>query len=513
MFDISRRALLQGAAAAAIASSFERTALAAPNKGGHLRVGLAWGASTDSFDPTMTPVDAGFLMMATSRSTLVGMDQKGYVVPNLAESWEPSKDLTQWAFNLRKGVTFHSGKTVTANDVVASLNLHRGDKTASPAKALLEPVANIAADGPNRVIITLDSPNVGFPNLLKTDFLVIVPEKDGKGDRATKDGTGPYKLETFEPGQRMSFSRNPNYWDLDNFGFLDSAEVLIIGDAAARMNALRSGQVDVVNSVDLKTVNMLKRVKGIRVEDTPSGLYYALPMLTDTAPFKDNNVRLAMKYAINREEIVKKVLFGYGTVGNDHPIFQTAKYFDPSLPQREYDPDKAKYHLKQAGLDSLDVPMNIAEIGFPGALAASQLYAASAQSAGININVTREPDDGYYDRVWLKKPLCGSFWYEAITADGRFTEAFLPTSPWNETHFNNERFNELVITARKTIDEGERTKMYHEMQRIIHDEGGLITPAFANYVWAMKDNVNRPNDVSTLGDLDAFRCISRWWLS
>jgi peptide/nickel transport system substrate-binding protein len=513
MPEISRRSLLQGVAATALVSSLARKAVAAPKRGGHLRIGLAGGTAQDSLDPSITPVDSGFMILATARSTLVSAKPNGDLEPNLAEKWEPSSDLTKWAFDIRPDVTFHSGKKLEMEDVIASLNLHRGEGSASPAKALLDPITDIKADGKNRIVITLNSPNVDFPSLLRADFLVVVPSKDGKADRATTDGTGPYVLESFEPGQRLRFTRNPNYWDLDNHAFVDSAEVLIIADAAARMNALRANRVDLVNSVDLKTVDMLKRVQGIRVEDTPSGLYYGLPLLTDMAPFNDNNVRLALKYAINRQELVEKVLLGHGSVGNDNPIWSGVKYSKVDIPQREYDPEKAKFYLKQAGLDSLDVPLSVAEIGFPGAVTAGALYTASAAPAGIKINVTREPDDGYYDRVWMKKPFCAAYWHEATTADARFTEAFLPSSPWNETHFNNPRFNELVVTARKTVDEATRADLYGQMQQIIHDEGGSIIPMFANYVWAMKDNVMRPEEVATVGDLDSFHCISKWWFA
>lgn len=512
MFDISRRSFMQGVAATALASSFARKATAAPKRGGTLRIGLAGGTSNDSLDPTLIPVDSGFLMMATARSTLVSIDAKGNVVPNLAESWEPSSDLKQWAFNIRPGATFHSGKSVTPEDVIASLNIHRDKKSTSAAKPLLTPVIDIKADGKNRVIITLDSPNVDFASILRTDMLVVVPSKDGEAVRTTADGTGPYVLERFEPGQHMNYVRNPNFWDLDNYGFLDAAEVTIIQDVAARMSALRAGKVDLINSVDLKTVHLLKRVPGIRVEDTPSGLYYGLPMLTDVAPFNDNNVRQAIKYAINRKELVEKVLLGYGTLGNDQPLSSRNKYFNPNIPQTEYDPDKARYYLKQSGLDSIDIPLSVAEIGFPGAVATGTLFAASAAKAGIKLDVTREPDDGFFERVWMQKPFSAAFWHEAITADARFTEAFLPEASWNETHFNNKRFNELVVTARKTVDEAARTGMYHEMQQIIHDDGGLLNPMFANYVWAMKDNVKRPSEVTTLGDLDSFHAIARWWM-
>ncbi|RFB87077.1 ABC transporter substrate-binding protein [Rhizobium leguminosarum bv. trifolii] len=512
MPQFSRRTFLQGTTAVALASSFGVKAIAAPKRGGHMRVAVPTGSMTDSLDPTSTPVAWGFMNLATSRNTLVGTDHDGNLIPKLAESWEPSGDLKTWVLNLRKGVTFHSGKTMTAEDVVASLNLHRGEKSISPAKSIMSSVSDIKTDGANRVVISLQSPNVGFVNLLRDDFLVVVPSKDGEGDRNTSDGTGPYVLESWEAGRNLRYKRYENFWDLNNYGFFDSAEVVVIQDSAARMNALRSGQVDLVSTVDLKTVSMLKRVPKIRVDDIPSGMYYGLPMLTDIAPFNDNNVRLALKYAFNRQEAVNKILLGHGTVGNDHPIFTNDKFNDPTIPQREYDPDKVRFYLDKAGLKSLEIPLNVSEAGFPGAVDTAQLYASSAAAAGIKINVTREPDDDYYERVWLKKPFCAAFWNQAITNDSRFTEAFLPDAPWNETRYNNPHFTELVVKARSTLDEGARAKIYHELQRIIHDDGGLLNPMFGNYVWAMKDNVKRPEKVSTLGDLDGYECIARWWM-
>lgn len=512
MPSLSRRTFLQGAAAATLATSFAGKVFAAPKRGGHMRVAVSSGSTTDSLDPSSTPVAWGFMNLATSRNTLIGIEADGTVIPKLAESWEPSADLKTWVLNLRKGVTFHSGKTMTSEDVIASLNLHRGEKSISPAKSIMSSITDLKADGPNRVIVSLNGPNVGFVNLLRDDFLVVIPSKDGEADRASSDGTGPYVLESWEPGRNLRYKRNENFWDLENYGFFDSAEVVVIQDPAARMNALRSGQVDLVNTVDLKTVNMLKRVPGIRVEDTPSGMYYGLPMLTDVAPFNDNNVRLALKYAFNRKEAVNKILLGHGTVGNDHPIFMNDRYNDPTIPQREYDPDKVRFYLGKAGLSTLEVPLSAAEVGFPGAVDTAQLYAASAGAAGIKINVTREPDDDYYERVWIKKPFCAAYWNQAITNDSRFTEAFLPGAPWNETRFNNPHFTELVVKARSTVDEAARGGIYHELQRIIHDEGGLLNPMFVNYVWAMKDNVKRPEKISTLGDLDGYECIARWWM-
>ncbi|TCM65752.1 ABC transporter substrate-binding protein [Rhizobium sp. BK068] len=511
MIDVTRRTFIQGTAAAMLASVAYRPAMAAPKRGGHLRIGLAGGSSQDNVDPASVVYDTAYLTMATARNTLTNVEPNGDLSPGLAVKWEPSADVTQWTFEIRPGVTFHSGKKLELEDIIASINLHRGADSTSPAKSLLEPVTDIIADGNNKIVVKLNGPNVDFPAVLTDLRLVIVPAKDGKADRQTLDGTGPYIIESFEPGQRIRFKRNPNYWNAENSGFFDSAEVIVITDAAARMNALRSGQVDVINLADLKTLNMLKRVPGIKVEDVPSGRFYIFGMMSDSAPFTDKNVRQAVKHAINRQEMVDKILLGHGTVGNDQPLDRAQKYFDKSLPQREFDSDKAKFYLKQAGLSSLKIPLSVSEAAFPGAVAAGSLYAASAEQAGITIDVTREPDDGYFENVWMKKPFTADYWTKLASADAQFTQGYAPGSPFNETHFDNKRFNDLLVQARATLDEAKRSEMYSEMQHLIHEESGAVIPMFANYVWATKSNVAHQQELSTKGDLDGFRCIERWW--
>src|SRR5690606_24867859 len=122
---------------------------------------------------------------------------------------------------------------------------------------------------------------------------------------------------------------------------------------------------------DLKTVHLLERNANIKVHQITGTQHYTLAMITTQAPFNDNNVRLALKHAIDREAIVKTVLRGYGKVANDHPISSSQKYFNKELEQRTYDPDKAKYYLKQAGLDSLSVDLAAADGGFAGAVDAA----------------------------------------------------------------------------------------------------------------------------------------------
>ena len=509
---IDRRTLLKGAAAAAFTSSSLSRAYAAPKKGGNLRIGMAGGNTTDSLDPA-TYIDSGmFLVGNTSKDSLVQVNSKNEVVPALAEKWESTTDAKRWVFTLRKGVTFHSGKSLTSEDVIASINHHRGADSKSSFADVVKPIEKIEADGAQNVVFTLKDGNADFAAIISSVYLSIMAANGDKVDATSKDGTGPYILEEFEPGVRTTFKRNPNYWNPDT-GFVDTAEVLFVADAAARMNALRTGRVDVINRVDVKTATLLGRVSGIKIEEAKGGQHYVFCMFVDAKPFDDVNVRTALKYAIKRQEMVDKILAGHGYVGNDHPIPVTNKYFAKDLLQREYDPDKAKFYLKKAGLTSLEVPLSVAEAGFAGATDAGVLYEASAKECGITIKLTREPNDGYFDNVWMKKPFTVDYWSGHNTADLQFSYGYAAEAPYNETHWKNPRFNELLVAARVETDEAKRSAMYQEMQLLVHDDGGSVIPMFANHVWAKNDKVGHEADVGAELEMDGLRCISRWWMA
>ena len=508
---ITRRSVLQGTAASLAIMSCS-SARAAPKKGGQLRVGMAGGNTTDSLDPA-TYVDSGtYLVGNASKDSLAQFSSTNEVAPGLAEAWESSKDAKRWVFRLRKGITFHSGKALTAQDVIASINHHRGENSKSSFVDVVKPIEKIEADGERNIVFTLKEGNADFPAVAADVHLSILPANGDQVDATTKDGTGAYILEEFEPGVRATFKRNPNYWD-PNAGFVEAAEVLFIADVAARMNALRTGRVDVINRVDAKSAGLLGRVSGIAIEEAKGGQHNVFCMFVDAKPFDDVNVRLALKYAINRQEMVDKVLSGHGYVGNDHPISKTNKYFDKDLPQREYDPDKAKFYLKKAGLTSLEVPLSVSEAGFAGSTDAGVLYESSAEQCGITIKLTREPNDGYFENVWMKKPFTVDYWSGHNTADLMFSFGYAAEAPYNETHWKNPRFNELLVAARSETDEAKRAPMYHEMQRLVHDDGGSVIAMFANHVWARNDKVAHAPDVGSEYEMDGLRCISRWWMT
>jgi peptide/nickel transport system substrate-binding protein len=515
---ISRRTFMGRAAAlgvgTALATSLCARAVSAaePKKGGHLRAGVGHGSTTDSLDPAT--FENAFMSNGVGyaiNNHMAELGTSGQLEPELAESWEASDDAAQWVFKIRPGVEFHNGKTVDADDVVASVNHHRGEDSKSAAKPLLVQLKDIKADGKDTVLVELDGGNADFPFIISDYHIAILPSSEGKVDWASGVGAGGYTIKNFEPGVRADFVRHPNYWKEDRAHF-DSAEQLSITDVTARTNALSTGEIDVMDRVDIKTLNLLQRNTDLKVEETTGTAHYTFAMRTDTAPFDNNDVRLALKYGLDREALLQTVLRGHGAIGNDHPISTANRYHASELPQKKLDPDKAKFHMKQAGLTELTVPLHAADAAFAGAVDAAVLYQEHARKAGITIEVVREPNDGYWSNVWMKKPWSAVYWGGRPTEDWMFSTAYASGASWNDTFWEHEKFNQLLIGARAELNEDKRREMYVEMQRIVSDEGGVVVPLFNNYIFAMSTKVEH-GPMQGNWDLDGGKFIERWWFA
>ena len=478
-----------------------------PKKGGRFRQGLAAGSTSDSLDPATMPDDGVYNLSWQIRNNLVEIDYKGNAIPELAESWEPSADASRWTFKLRKGVEFHNGKTLDAEDVVYSLNHHRGEDSKSAVKGLLDPVKNIKADGKQTVIVTLEGGNADFPSILSEYHFTIGPAGTQGKEWEKGIGTGGYILKKWEPGVIALTKRNPNYWK-ENRAHFDEIETIYIHDVNSRTNALKTGQIDFMSRCELKTVGLLKNMPGIQIIRATGGFHFTKPMNMDVAPYDNNDVRLALKYAINREHMVKTVLRGYGTVANDHPISPIYRFHAFELPQRQYDPDKAKYHLKKAGMEGHVFKLHTsAHAGFQDQ---ALLYKEHAAKAGINIDVIRKPTDGYWSNVWLNVPFCSCHWNGRPTTDIMFSLAYSGDAKWNDSHFHHKRFDELLKAARAELDEAKRRDMYVECQRIVRDEGGVIVFMFKDNVDAANTRVKFKNVAGNYG-CDRLRNAERWW--
>ena len=510
---ITRRDFLTQASAIGIGAVMLPTLLttpaiaSSPVKGGRFRQALGSGSTTDTLDPATYMDDYVFSLGWQIRNNLVEVDHKGNAIPELAESFEAMSGGAKWIFKLRKGVEFHNGKTMDTEDVIYSINHHRGEDSKSGAKSYLQPVVDIKAEDKYTVVFTLDSANADFPFIL-TDYHFNICQAGTKGNEWDKGmGTGGYILEEWEPGVRALTKRNPNYWKQGRAHF-DEVETLSIQDTNARTTALKSKKVDFMNKADLKTIGLLGKVPGIQVVRATGSRQNEFVMLVDNPPYDNNDVRLALKYAVDREQIVKMVLRGYGQVGNDHPIapFQRYHATKDELPQRKYDPDKAKYHMKKAGLQGHTFKLHAAEFGIESAT----LFKEQAKKAGINIELVREPDDGYWTNVWIKKPFCTSYYNGRPTEDMAFTTEYGANSAWNDTRWKDEKFNKLLLDARAELDAKKRREMYVEMQRILNGNGGAIIYNFKDHVEAASDKIEFKNLAGNLPS-DGLRAAERWW--
>ena len=437
----------------------------------------------------------------------------GELVGELAESWEASADAITWTFKLRQGVTFHNGKAFGADDVLASLQMHTAEGAKSAAKPIVENISEMTKLGDHEVQFVLKAGNADFPFLLSDYHICMFPAGQIEEAIAQGIGTGMYKVESFDPGVRALLSRVDGHYKDGDFGWFDSVEAIAINDASARMNALMTGQVDAVNRVDFKTEPLMRANPMVNIFEVTGNQHFTFPMLTGLDPFSDLKVRQALKHAINRQEMVDKILLGHGAVANDHPIGPANQYYAADLTQNDYDPDKAKSLLKEAGMDSLAVDLSAANAAFPGAVDAAQLYQASAKAAGIDINVVQEPDDGYWSNVWLKKPWVACYWSGRATEDWMFSTAYESGVPWNDTGWENARFQELLLTARAELDSDKRREQYTEMQMLLSSEGGTVVPMYANYVDAHSTKLTNSGTIGNVFQMDSSRLIERWWFA
>jgi len=508
--SLDRRGFLKTTAATAIAASLPMgAAFAMPKRGGHLRVGKGHGQTTDTLNPGTWENGFTIGMAFAIHGRLTEVLGDGSLAPELAESWEASPDAKTWRFKIRSGVKFHSGKDLTPEDVVASIAFHRGEDSTSAAGPLVAPIENMSIDG-DTVVFELSGGNADFPFILSDYHLTIHPAKDDSIDWQSADGCGSYTLKSYNFGVSVTMERNPNHWR-DGVAWFDSIEMLALVDQNARTTALVSGDVDVIDRLDLKTVGLLARNQNININSVAGTQHFTFAMSTNQAPFDDNNVRQALKYAINREELVEKILFGYGSVGNDIPIGPGQLYYNKELEQKTYDPDKAKWYLQQSGIDSLEVSLSAADAAFAGAVDAGVLYQNSAKAAGIDLKVVREPNDGYWSDVWMKKPFSAVYWSGRPVQDQMFATAYSCGAAWNDSFWCNDKFEGLMVEARAELDPAKRQAMYYEMQDIVSNQGGVVIPMFANYVFATSNKIGTPDSFGSNWDMDGERWAERWW--
>ncbi len=512
----TRRDVLKTGAAVAAGAALSALpgvgAMAAePKKGGTLRMGLEGGSASDSYDPTTYNDSVMVVLSLIVMNGLIEYDASGKPTGELLESWEAKPGATEWTFNVRQGITFSNGKTLDADDIIYSIELHRTEASKSAAKGQLASVEEIKALSPSQVYIKLSAGNADLPVILGDYHLVVVPK--GHTDWSKPIGTGAYVLDTFEPGVRATFKSRGEYWKKGRGNF-DAIEMLYISDASARTAALQSGEIDVANRVEPRTAKLLMQAPNLNIVQTKgTGFRYCFVARVTDKPTDNLDVRMALKHGIDREQICKTVYAGFATPGNDHLLDANDPYFNSQLPQFKFDADKAAFHWKKAGFGASDkIELKVSEGAWTSSVDCAQVYQQSLAKTGINLQVTKVAADGYWSDTWLKVPFCAVIWARRMSADQTFSTAFGGKSDYNDSNWRNADFDALLSKARVELDPVARKVMYDECQVMIANEAGNIHFATSDFLDGYSKKVQGVNTHPRF-DMDDCRVAEKAWFA
>lgn len=514
--EVTRRQLLAGTASAALLAGLTACGRAgstpkpgpggagAPQRGGNFRVGVTGGGAKDIFDGQNIITKPDQARLVSCFDTLLTYDQD-YKLVNDGLAEEVIQDSpTQYTIRLRKGITFHNGKTLSADDVIYSLQriLDKSNGlTGYAALSAIDPTQVTTMDA-STVRLVLKTPNSTIPDGLAAYTTGIVPV-GYKGYPSEQIGTGAYKLQSFTPGQRSVSVRNDNYWRAGQ-PYFDTVTIIDFPDATAQANALLGGQVDAITDLPAAQVAVAKGNRELAVLNSKVGSWLPLCMAVDMAPFDDARVRQAMRLLVDRQGMVDQVLSGYGRIANDLYSPFDADYAS-DLPQRARDVDQAKALLKAAGQENLTVDLNTTP-GAAGMVETATVFATQAKQAGVTINVKNVPN--YYGDQYLRLAFSVDFWgtrnYLAQVAQGSVRSA-----PYNETHWPpasgaGSNFQSLYEQALAATDASRRGELVREMQKLEYENGGYIIPFFNNFVDAHSIKVQGLKESRGTLNLDSF---------
>lgn len=479
---------------------------AAPKRGGSIRVATQSSSTADTLDPAKGALATDYVRLNMVYNGLTELDSHLGARMGLAQTID-QQAATVWTIKLQSGVTFHDGKSLTAADVVYSLLRHKDPAIGSKVKTIADQFQDVKALAPDTVQITLAGPNADLPVILGDSHFLII--KDGTTDFRTAVGTGPYKIKEFTPGMHTVVVRNENYWRPGK-PYLDQIELIGIADEPARVNALLSGDVQLINQVDARSTGRIKQTPGYEVLETKTGQYTDLIMRDEGGITGNQDFRLGMKFLFQREQILQAVFQGFGAIGNDQPIDPTNRYYFAGLPQRPYDPDQAKFHFKKAGLGNTALQVYAAPTA-DGSVDIAGFLQQAASAVGVNLSVNRVPSDGYWSNHWAKHPLSFGNINARPSADVLFTQFFQSSAPWNEANWKNPKFDQLLLAARSEADDAKRKQIYADMQVLVHDEGGIGIPVFLSSLDAHTSKLKGLGSVPLAG-LMGFAFAEHVWL-
>jgi peptide/nickel transport system substrate-binding protein len=502
--SIDRRTFLRFTAVGASSlglSTLVRTGYAAqtpntPKTGGTLKIGL--NTDPDTLDPQLSGTLSAWFVWDQVYSTLVGYTPDYQIVPDLATAWKQVDDTT-YTFTLREGVTWHDGTPFTAEDVKATIERIADPKTGSPWQGKWTPVASMDISQPNTITFKLNAPYAPFVSNLT--YLAILPKgADVTKLKNTAMGTGPFKFAEWIPGRSVTLVRNDKYY-VEGQPYLDTLDFRVTPDNTARTTALRTGDLDWVEYVPFKDIDLLEQEGTLEVVGGPSSWYDHIEINGHTRPeLKDVRVRQAMAWAMDRDEYVDSALFGHGTPlrGGPIPPWSWAFTGQEVYPKQDY--DKAKELLQAAGYENGFKLKMIAPTNYEEMVSNAQIFAE--QMKPLKIVVSVETLEWSTFLASTDYDVTSTAWSSFVDPDEYTYLTFHSGQPWEATGITDPALDKLMEQGRSTLDQAKRKEIYAQVERKIAELVPYLFidlhDAYEAYQPSVKGYAHYPSGIRTM---------------
>jgi peptide/nickel transport system substrate-binding protein len=451
---------------------------AEPKTGGTLRFGVRNNLRTLNPFHLMQSVD--HRVRSLVYENLLAYDRNLEPMPSLAGSWGVSPDGMTYTFTVRPGVRFHNRKPLSPDDIKWSLEYAQNPKNHAYGREDLTIVDKVEVE-PGHIRVRLKSPFTPFLSAVANIQLFPVVAKGSLQTGETQrdslpPGTGPFRFASWKPGQELRVQRFTEYWQ-KGLPYLEEVHFLIVPDNTVRMNAIRAGDLDIVEEVPRVEVTRIRdgKMPGIGLVIAPAGTTRRIIINHCRPPFNNLKVRQALALAIDQQDIIDGAYSGHGTPANQK-LLRGNKWFVTELPERKQDLARARALLAEGGYpDGVKATINAST----GTETELQIIQNQAKKAGIELS-TRMHDAATQMAILAKGE------YQLATAGANTASdpdlayySFYHTAPGEQRYsgggriqpcYSNPRVDQLLEDARRITDFRERRRMYKELAEILYDE-------------------------------------------
>jgi peptide/nickel transport system substrate-binding protein len=458
---------------------------------------IATDAPPKSMNPQAHSSDANFSYMSNFFDGLL-QRKDGKLAPALATEWERVDALT-WKFKLRKGVKFSNGNDFNADDVVFTFTRMKDSKY-SKLLNFGNAIASMETPDPYTVIFKTKKPVPWFAETMHQNFIL---DKESSltrddGDYNTRPiGTGAYIFDEWVKGSYLRMHANPNYWEGEPK--FKTVELRPIVEEATRFAALAGKQVDLVNGVPLNLADRIAKMPGVKMIQRPArrAIFLSLSNQPGT-PYADLRVRQALAYAINEDEIVEKVMHGKATKAHQIPDKATVGY-DPSIKRLEYNPEKAKELLAEAGYaDGFEITIAGPNDRYINDEKICEAVAKYLARIGLKVNLDVKPKSIFFDEITSHKhPFYLIGWFDGSYDFGRSAEKLLHSvdkdkgmGGYNGANYSNAELDRMLVESSNIVDRAEREKALQAINRLSIEDVSTIPLHYQQDLYAVVEGKN-----------------------